>query len=203
MAYRLIIGSREHISDDAANHFEPYGPELGKLTEPGPVPKELIPYLPKKIIITKGSDRTEISIAGMHFLDCSDQVRSTLAPIDPSIEFFQLELVDLPASRSDRRWLMRTPHHVRMINSNQSQDALQVVPPTWMVANGKRIQTVEYMRVAHFDRLVLDKSAIQHLHFWTGVLDEGLTAYWFCSQEFRDAMFPFRRSFGFQAIREA
>lgn len=98
---------------------------------------------------------------------------------------------------------MRTPHHIPMINKALSKYALQVVPPTRMVANGKRIQTLECMRVAHFDHLVIDKSAIANLHFWTGVLDEGLIGTWFCLQEFRDAMFPFRRSFEFQAIREA
>ncbi|MFM9942377.1 MAG: hypothetical protein ACKVP7_23085 [Hyphomicrobiaceae bacterium] len=203
MAYRLIIGSREHISDDAASHFEPYGPELEILTDAGTVPKELIPYLPRKAVVTHGSYRIEIGIGATQFLTCVDKAKTLLQTIDPSIEYFPLEWIDLTTNKSEGRWLMRTPHHVRMINKALSKDALQVVPPTWMVANGKRIQTLEYMRVAHFDRLVLDKSAIANLHFWTGVLGEGLIGTWFCSQEFRDAMFPYRRSFEFQAIREA
>lgn len=203
MAYRIVIGNRTHVSDDYSSEFETAdgkSPWAIIPTEGGGIPPEKRQSLPIRLIIKSGFENTEFSTFGSSYFTATPAVKAVLEALDPRLEFYPLEEVDLVKRATRKIWLLHTPHRVQVINLEASGAAVEVRQRAADMYEGKLVKYRPTYRVRDYGGLVLDKQAIEGLHLWTGTLNSDVS--WFCSEAFKQATEPFARSFDFEFTRE-
>lgn len=204
MPYRLVLGDRTHISEDYTTTFEtPSGQSPWGVppSEGGGIPEDRKRDLPSRLIIQAGYRRLEFGTFGSDYFTATDEVKLALEKLDPRLEFYPLELVDLVQDTTGLIWLLHSPHRVQVINLEANGDNLVVEQSPPKIINGRLVEYPRFYRIRAIERLVLDKRAIAGLHLWSGTPTS--LSRWFCSDELKEATEKFRRSFYFETVREA
>jgi hypothetical protein len=204
MYYYLDFIPRRHMTDDIrAEVINSTGETSFPATplEGGALSPEARAGMPIRFVILSGSDSNQIAPAGTSFFTVTNEVKKAIEGLDPAFEFYPMDLEDRVHKKTIKNalWLLYSPYRRQVINLEATGPALRVEQSPPKMINGKLFEYPKFYRVSSISELVMDAKAVAGCHLFKGSA-RSLSSSWFCSEEFKRAVEPFRRTFDFIEI---
>jgi hypothetical protein len=204
MYYYLDFIPRRHMTDDIREKVINSAGETSFPATPlegGALSPEARAGMPIRLVILSGSDSNQIARAGTSFFTVTNEVRQAIEGLDPAFEFYPMDLEDRVHRKTIKNalWLLYSPYRRQVINLEATGAALRFRQRPPEMINGKLFEYPKRYHVERISELVMDANAVARCHLFSGSATS-MSSSWFCSEEFKRAVEPFRRTFDFIEI---